>query len=330
MVANGRTRGEGYHHRAGEPHAEINALRQAGDSRGGTLYVSLEPCNHRGRTPPCSQAVVAAGIARVVIGAPDPNPKTDGSGIAYLRAAGIEVEIGDLKSARALIEPFSYAIRSQRPYLALKMAGSRDGYIAKQSGKQQWLTGSESREFVRELRIAHDAVMVGAGTVRVDNPQLTVRPPHHRLRDYVRIIVCERDSVDPKSEVFAPQFGYARTIVVAPGGLRERFQKLEDRAEMLFVGESNQLDLEAAARALAERNIQSILCEGGPTLAGALIDAGLIDRVYWLLAPLELAARSAVPMLRGHDLISLQPSIRYDRVERLGADRMQSGSFQHV
>jgi len=170
VVANGEIAGEGFHHRAGEPHAEVNALEAAGDrARGATLYVSLEPCNHFGRTPPCSHAVADAGIARVVVGTFDPNPKTNEGGIAHLRGHGVDVEIADDDEARALIEPFAAAIRSERPFVTLKMAMSLDGYVSSRSGEVQWLTGEEARAFVRELRIEHDAVMVGAGTVRIDN-----------------------------------------------------------------------------------------------------------------------------------------------------------------
>ncbi|MDQ2679883.1 MAG: bifunctional diaminohydroxyphosphoribosylaminopyrimidine deaminase/5-amino-6-(5-phosphoribosylamino)uracil reductase RibD [Candidatus Eremiobacteraeota bacterium] len=327
IVSNGRTLGEGYHHYAGDAHAEVCALREAGDARGATIYVSLEPCDHYGRTPPCSQALIDAGIARVVVGAVDPNVLGAASGVETLRSAGVEVEVADLRCAAVLIEPFAYALSMQRPYISLKMAASRDGYIAERSGRRHWLTGEESREFVRDLRIDHDAVMVGAGTIRVDNPRLTVRPAHHRAREYGRIVVCESDPLDCNREVFASQSGYSRTIVIAPGGLRSAFRGLEDRAELLFVGESPKLDLSAAMRALRHRGIQSILCEGGPTLAGGLIDADLVDRVYWLTAPMDLAGPDAVPMLRGHDLRSLQPSIRYDRVEQLGTDMMQSGVF---
>ncbi len=223
VVANGAIAGEGYHHRAGEPHAEVLALAAAGDAaRGATLYVSLEPCNHYGRTPPCSQAVRAAGIARVVAGTADPNPQTAGGGFTYLREHGIHVHVADDAQARDLIAPFARAIRSHRPFVTLKMAMSMDGYVAAERGKQQWLTGEQARAYVRDLRISHDAVAVGAGTVRIDDPQLTVRPPHHRLRDYVRVVFCQSGAIDPKSKVLQPQTGYAPTLVLTPpaGDLR--------------------------------------------------------------------------------------------------------------
>lgn len=331
VVCDGAIVGEGYHHRAGEPHAEVHALQAAGErARGATLYVSLEPCNHHGRTPPCSQAVADAGVTRVVIGAPDPNPKTNGGGIQFLRGRGIAVDLANDTSALEIVEPFAYAIRASRPYVSLKMAMSLDGYIASQQGRQEWLTGEPAREFVRELRIAHDAVAVGAGTVRVDNPQLTVRPAHHRLRDYVRVVVCETDTVDPQSAVFTREEGYAKTIVLAPAGAAPRFADLHGVADVLFVGASNELDLDmqAAFCALRERGITSVLCEGGPTMAGHLVAGGLVDRFHWLIAPRLLRSENAVPVLTAGALGGVR-GLRFDRVEPLGRDVLVSGIVDH-
>jgi diaminohydroxyphosphoribosylaminopyrimidine deaminase/5-amino-6-(5-phosphoribosylamino)uracil reductase len=325
-VRDGRIVGEGYHHRAGEPHAEVHALQAAGElARSATLYVSLEPCNHFGRTPPCSQAVVEAGIARVVIGAADPNPKTDGGGIRYLREHGIAVDLVDDALSRSIIEPFGRSIRGQRPYVTVKMAMSLDGYVTSTPGVQQWLTGPRAREFVRELRIAHDAVAVGAGTVRVDNPRLTVRPPHHRLQPYRRVVLCETDTVPERSLVFTPQFGYERTIVAAPAGSRERFANLQAIADMLLVGspDSNDLDIAQALRDLRASGITSLLCEGGPTLAGKLFDLGLVDRFYGLVAPQLLHSPQAVPALIGTSLPEVR-GLRFDGVERIGSDLLVS------
>ncbi len=327
VVAGDAIAGEGYHHRAGEPHAEILAVRQAGDAaHGATLYVSLEPCNHQGRTPPCSNAVAAAGITRVVVGAIDPNPRTAGGGIAFLRQRAIDVAVKDDERSRALIEPFARAIRSDRPYVSLKMAMSLDGYVAPQSGRQEWLTGGEARTFVRDLRIAHDAVIVGAGTVRIDNPQLTVRPAHHRLREYVRIVACETDSVDPRSVVFEPAEGYARTIVLAPAGAKPKFLEVETVADVIYVGKDSdvRLDIPQAFHELRAREITSVLCEGGPTMAGHLLTYGLVDRLHWLIAPRLLRTASAVPVIAAGDLNG-SPGLRFDRVERLGADLHISG-----
>ncbi|MDQ2872466.1 MAG: bifunctional diaminohydroxyphosphoribosylaminopyrimidine deaminase/5-amino-6-(5-phosphoribosylamino)uracil reductase RibD [Candidatus Eremiobacteraeota bacterium] len=330
IVADGCTVGEGYHHRAGDPHAEVHALSTAGDrARGATLYVSLEPCNHHGRTGPCTEAVIDAGIARVVIGVADPNPKTDGGGIARLRGQGIAVDMADDSQAAALIERFAVAIRERRPFVTLKMASSLDGYCASKFGVMEWLTGEESRAYVRQQRIEHDAVMVGAGTVRVDDPQLTVRPAHRRLREYVRVVACESGGIHASAAVFAPVPEYAKTIVLAPAGLREEFEALRDAGDVLFVGSraDMKLDLRAALFDLRERGIHSVLCEGGPTVAGRLIADGLVDRFDWILAPRVLQNDAAVPVIAGADLATSAPGLHYDRVERLGNDMLLSGTF---
>jgi diaminohydroxyphosphoribosylaminopyrimidine deaminase/5-amino-6-(5-phosphoribosylamino)uracil reductase len=267
-----------------------------------------------------------ARIARVVVGAEDPNPKTARGGIEYLRSHGVEVEVVNDPQSGAIIEPFARAIRAERPYISLKMAMSFDGFIAMTRGVQHWLTGAQAREFVRELRIAHDAVGVGAGTVRVDNPRLTVRPEHHRLLPYRRVVLCETDPVDPQSLVFVPREGYAPTIVLAPAGARERFAPLEHVAELLYVGAADavQLDLEQALRDLRGAGVTSMLCEGGPTLAARLFELRLVDRFYGLVAPAVIRAPGAVPVLAKGTLPEV-PGLRFDRVERVGADLLVAG-----
>jgi len=218
--------------------------------------------------------------------------------------------------SRALIEPFSVWIRSTRPYVTLKMAASLDGYVAPEPGSH-WLTGPESRERVRELRVQHDAVMVGAGTIRVDDPQLTVRPPHARRKPYVRIVGCEDAPVPVASRVFESSPGYARTIVLAPADARAQFEPLEDVADCKYI-EGARLDLPEALRSLKDGGISSVLCEGGPTLASALLAGGLVDRVIWILAPVFLASDRAVPALaRGHDGLG---AWTFEFAERVGED----------
>ncbi|MDP9018082.1 MAG: bifunctional diaminohydroxyphosphoribosylaminopyrimidine deaminase/5-amino-6-(5-phosphoribosylamino)uracil reductase RibD [Candidatus Eremiobacteraeota bacterium] len=333
LVRDGAVIGEGYHHRSGAAHAEVEALAQAGShASGATLYVSLEPCNHHGKTPPCSQAVIAAGVRRVVFGTLDPNPKTAHGGVETLRAAGIEVCSGDEKRAKKLIEPFTRTIvQADRPYVSLKMASSIDGFIAPVAGVQHWLTGPQSKDFVRDLRIAHDAVVVGAGTVRVDDPQLTVRPAHDRLRPYTRIVMCETDSVPKDSRIFAKSLGYAPTLVVAPGGQRARFASVEALADVVYVGDDAQeLDIVDSMRALRQRGIQSVLCEGGPTLAGRLLALGLVDRFYWLMAPVMLGPAAAGVRVLNVPSDTMLPSITFDAVEQLGPDLLLSGTVMRV
>jgi len=321
IVRERRTLGEGFHRARGSAHAEVEAIDDARnrghDLRGATLYVTLEPCDHHGATPPCTDAVLAAGCSRVVVGASDPNPKTAGAGIARLRAGGVDIVLADDARSHALIESFSVWIRSMRPYVTLKMAASIDGYVAPQPGSH-WLTGAASRERVRELRTQHDAVMVGAGTIRVDDPQLTVRPPHARRKPYLRIVGCEDAPVPATSRVFEPAPGYARTIVLSPAGTRDRFKPLEKVADCRYVEDGDRLDLTAALGSLKEAGVSSILCEGGPTLAAGLLRSGLVDRVIWLLAPVFLASERAVPALaRGQGALG---TWKFDSIEQVGED----------
>jgi diaminohydroxyphosphoribosylaminopyrimidine deaminase / 5-amino-6-(5-phosphoribosylamino)uracil reductase len=336
LVRDGVTLGEGWHHRRGEAHAEVEALRDArtrsADVRGATAYVSLEPCNHHGRTPPCSEALIEAGVARVVIGALDPNPRTAEGGVRRLREAGIAVDVVDDAAASALIERFRWTIAHDTPFITLKMAASLDGYVAPRPGAPHWLTGELARERVRDLRIEHDAVMVGAGTVRTDDPLLTVRPPAARWKGYRRIVVCETGTIPVTSRVLDPPNDpggmYDPTMVLVPGGMRDRFHELQPYADVIFVGDDDarKLDLAQAMRMLRQAGVTTVLCEGGPTLAGRLLAAGLVQRIVWLLAPRFLHGETAVPALAGADLGGAN-GWRFDRIERLGDDMLLSADL---
>ncbi len=328
VVHGGRRVGEGYHHRAGAAHAETDALAQAGaQARGSTLYVSLEPCRHVGRTPPCTQALAAAGVARVVAGTVDPSGR---GGAAELRECGIEVTIADDPAARELIEIFARANASARPYVAVKMAMSLDGVVAARPGVQERLGSAEEERYVRDLRTRYDAVMAGAGTIRVDDSQLTIRPPHSRLRPYVRVVVCGSDPVSASSRVFAEADGYTTTIALVPAGRGDRFEALRAVADVVEVETNGDdaLDLRAAMTTLRARGIFSVLCEGGPKLAASLLAAGMVDRVYWAIAPRFLSGATAVPVLSGSNLAGVE--VRIDRVERAGADVIISGVLNPI
>jgi diaminohydroxyphosphoribosylaminopyrimidine deaminase / 5-amino-6-(5-phosphoribosylamino)uracil reductase len=325
VVRDGRLVGEGYHHHAGAAHAEANALAQAGSkARGATVYVSLEPCRHVGRTPPCTCALIEAGVARVVAGTVDPTEH--GGGVDDLRTRGIDVTVANDPIARDLIEIFARATAGDRPYVALKMATSLDGLIASGGGVQERIGSEAEARYVRDLRAAFDAVMVGAGTVRIDDPQLTVRPPRDRLRPYTRVVACQSDVVATRSRVFASAEGYAKTIVLVPAGLRDRFTELRELAEVIEVGapDAVELDLPLAMKALRARDLFSILCEGGPRLGAALLAAGQVDRIYWAIAPRFLSNEAAVPALSGFDLTGVH--VNFDRVERVGPDVILSGT----
>lgn len=323
VVQNGRLVGEGYHSRAGEAHAETNAIAQAGEAaRGATLYVSLEPCRHVGRTPPCTGAVAAAGIARVVAGTVDPSGR---GGAVELRECGVEVAIAEDPAARELIEVFARANALVRPYVALKMAMSLDGAVAARPGVTERLGSPAEERYVRDLRTRYDAVMVGAGTIRVDDSRLTVRPPHDRARPYVRVVACGGKPPTARSRVFSDVAGYAATIALVPAGSAAHFEELSGVADVVEVSAAGDgvLDLGAALKALRDRGVFSVLCEGGPKLAASLLAAKVVDRVYWAIAPRFLSGANAVRVLSGRDLGDI--AIRVDRVDRAGDDVIVSG-----
>jgi diaminohydroxyphosphoribosylaminopyrimidine deaminase/5-amino-6-(5-phosphoribosylamino)uracil reductase len=286
--------------------------------------------------PPCSVAVIAAGIARVVVGALDPNVRTHGNGVARMRGAGLTVDVLEDPASLALIERFAFTIDSTLPFVTLKMAMSLDGFVSPRPGTHR-VTGEAARERVYDLRAEHDAVMVGAGTVRVDDPLLTIRPHRTRVKPYARVVVCETAPLPPTQRVFvpppeAPAGSYRPTIVLAPAGLVEAFAPLAERCELLLAGEpdATQLDLRAALLALRSAGITTVLCEGGPTLAGRLIAAGLVERIVWFVAPVLFAARDAVPVLTGADLGTMTNGWTFDEVERVGNDLMITARLPHV
>jgi diaminohydroxyphosphoribosylaminopyrimidine deaminase/5-amino-6-(5-phosphoribosylamino)uracil reductase len=266
VVRDGTVVGEGWHERAGGPHAEVAALDDAGErAQGATLYVGLEPCAHHGRTPPCVEAVAAAGIARVVVGALDPNPLTDGRGVARLREAGIDVDLAEgdpARRARRQNEAFRTWVASGRPFVTYKAALTLDGRVAASSGDARWVSGEESRRRVHELRAASDAVAVGMGTVRAENPSLTARD--------------------------AGAIRQPRRLAFGSGPLPEG-SELE-----LLDG-----PLEDELARLAADGVQSVLLEGGPTLAAAFLRAGLIDKLVLFVAPKLVGGDDAPPLFAG-------------------------------
>jgi diaminohydroxyphosphoribosylaminopyrimidine deaminase/5-amino-6-(5-phosphoribosylamino)uracil reductase len=275
IVRGGRIVAEGYHRRAGEAHAEVNALAAlTGSARGTTMYVTLEPCCHTGRTGPCTEVILAVRPARVVVGCRDPNPIVDGKGIARLRKGGLRVDVGCLEAeCKGAIRAYSVWARERRPLVTLKAAASLDGFIAQAPsskgkaprGKRApiWITSPEARAAAHELRAAHDAVLVGAGTVRADDPQLTVRDARRRpVRQPLRVVLVGRRPLPAEARVFDHT---AATLTI--DGPRGRV---------------------APARALAllaARGVQSVLIEGGAAIAGAFIAAGLVDRIALFVAP---------------------------------------------
>lgn len=287
VVKNGRRIGQGFHRKAGGPHAEVYALRQAGDAaRGATLYVTLEPCSTHGRTPPCTDAIVRAGIARVVVGTADPNPRHAGQGLRLLRKAGIPVEVGACADdAAVLIAPFACLMLRHRPFFTLKLGLSLDGRIADHTHSSRWITGPEARNVVQTMRRASDAVMVGAGTVRHDNPSLWPRPDGRR--NPWRIVVARIGSLPLSAQVFTDEHA-ARTIVAAPSGWQPACARKIRQAGAAVLELPADRFLPALARALGQLGILHVLCEGGGILAGELLHARLADELCIFQSPLLL------------------------------------------
>ena len=311
--------GEGWHERFGGPHAEVNALRVAGDrARGATLYVTLEPCNHHGKTPPCTEAVLAAGISRVVAAAADPNPLA-GGGLARLRAAGIAAELGPLEDeARELNAPFFHALRSRRPWVTLKLALSIDGAVTDAARSPGWLTGPAARQEVHHLRAGHDAIGVGVGTALCDDPALTVRGvPAPRVAP--TRVVFDRTARLPLAGTLARTAAEAPVVVVAEHPDAVRAAALCRAGVEVLVAD----DLPAALEALRGRGIESLLVEGGAGLAGALLEHRLVDRLIIFQAPIILGA-GALGGLADAPSVALGEARRLPVLERrqLGDDLM--------
>jgi diaminohydroxyphosphoribosylaminopyrimidine deaminase / 5-amino-6-(5-phosphoribosylamino)uracil reductase len=341
LVRDGRVVGEGFHRAAGLAHAEAEALAAAGAlAAGATCYVTLEPCAHQGRTPPCADALVAAGVARVVAAMTDPDPRVDGAGLARLRAAGVEVVTGvGAEAAGTQNAAYLTHRRLGRPRVTLKAAASLDGKVAAPDGTSQWITGPAARADAHRLRAEADAVLVGAGTALADDPRLTVRLPGHAGRQPLRVLVDAAGRVGTGGHLFD---GEAPTLVAttptAPAAAVEAWKAAG--AEVLVcepatvtvgggsggalsapsVGQA--VDLEDLARGLAARGVLELLVEGGPRIQASLWAAGLADRLVWYLAPLAIGGDGAPGLLGGAGAATLAAArrLRLASVERVGDD----------
>ncbi len=304
LVRGGAIVGEGGHMRAGGPHAEAAALAAAGErARGATCYVTLEPCVHHGRTPPCADALVAAGVARVVVACRDPNPVVDGRGLERLRAAGLEVGLGVLDAeARGLNRAFFTRMSTGRPHVTLKSAMTADGKIAAADGTSRWITGETARQEAHRMRFVADAVLVGVGTVLRDDPELTVRLPAAPPKQPWRVVADSGLRTPPHARVLtAADPGQAILACVAPAPV-ERLATLRTRGARVLELPANgegRVDLRALLLALAAMDVVSVLAEGGAELGAALLDAGLVDRIAFFLAPKLLGGRTAPGPLGG-------------------------------
>lgn len=331
VVRNGRIVGEGYHRRAGEPHAEVIALRNAGTrARGATLYVTLEPCCHlKKRTPPCTEAILASGVARVVAAVRDPNPRVSGRGIGRLRGRGLQTSVGVLgKSAARLNEGYARWITTGRPFVTLKIASTLDGKIATATGESRWITGAPARTFTHRLRNRVDAVMVGLGTVLADDPELTVRGVAGK-KDPHRVIVDERLRIPLTARALKRRKGSTAIVVTTPAAPKARRRRLEQRGVRVVTAKSRAglVDLSDLMRRLGAMNVTSVLIEGGSELNASAVRSGIVNKVIVMFAPTLLGGRDAIGAIGGRSPARLSDVIRLreESVKRLGRDVIVEG-----
>ena len=295
--------GQGFHRRAGEPHAEVIALRQAGGAaRGATLYTNLEPCCHTGRTPPCVQEIEWAGVKRVIASIRDPDPRVNGGGFRWLRRKGLAVEVGLMSAdATRLNRAFTKFVKQGVPLVTLKGAASLDGRIATRTGDAMWITSDEAREHARLLRRENDSIMVGIGTVRADDPRLTVRPRNRQTGPFLRVVLDTSLRMAPRARLLST-LGEGPVLVFAgPEALPSRVRRLENAGVIVerLPLRRGRLNLRTALRRLAKRDVTRLLVEGGSEVNASFLEQGLADQVVLYLAPRIIGGREARSLVGG-------------------------------
>ncbi len=326
VVSGGEVVGEGWHRRAGEAHAEVVALEAAGEkARGGTIYVTLEPCSHFGRTPPCTDAIVAAGLRRVVYACGDCDDRCAGRADAILTQAGLEVTPRVLEQeAVALNEAYIKHKRSGLPFVTLKMACSLDGKTVSVSAEERWVTGEAAREHVHRLRDRNDAVLVGIGTVLADDPQLTTRLPGGCGRDPLRVVADSAARTPPEAKVIGEAEAAPCLIAVSRRAPEARVAALREAgAEVVALGDCR-VDLQALMATLGSRGVMGLLLEGGGSLAAAALQAGIVDKIVFFYAPRLFGGR-ATPTAVDGDCLPQPPVVDIRHIERVGQDLMVEG-----
>jgi diaminohydroxyphosphoribosylaminopyrimidine deaminase/5-amino-6-(5-phosphoribosylamino)uracil reductase len=308
--------GEGFYVYDEVKHAETIALEQAGEAaRGATAYISLEPHAHQGRTPPCTNALIEAGVKRVIVPIEDPNPKVSGRGFAHLRAAGMDVGTGLLADeATQLNEAYIHFMRTGRPFVHLKMAVSLDGKVATASGESRWITGEAARARAHDMRHQYDAIMVGGRTVRVDDPLLTDRSGKVRRRPLVRVVIEQYLRTPAKSQL-AQTTDAAPVIIFACAKADSDSLDALRRRGVEVVAQGSALDLASVVDHLGKRLLQSVLVEGGPSLAALLLEAGLVDKVTFFVAPMIIGGQDAPSAIAGAGAEKMAEAVRLERIE---------------
>lgn len=332
VVRGERVLARGYHSRAGAAHAEVDALGKIGGrARGAELYVTLEPCAHHGRTPPCADAILRAGIRRVVIGGLDPNPLTDGLGVARLRQGGVEVVTGVLAEPCArLLDGFTSLVCHGRPFVVLKLAATLDGRIATRTGHSRWITGEAARREVHRWRNRCDAILVGGGTVAADDPALTCRLG--RGRDPLRVVLSGSLTIAPDAQVVTTPGcdGWPNALVVTTRGAsasRAAALRAAGAEVVRLPSAAGRVRIPALLEALGQRGILSVLVEGGSQVAAQLLEGGHVDRLLWFVAPKIVGGAGAVPAVAGRGAARMDDALVLEDlvVRRLGADLLLDG-----
>jgi len=332
VVRNGCVVGRGFHQKAGGPHAEVRALTQAGSrAQGSTLYVSLEPCTHIGRTPPCTQAIKQSGIRRVVAAMLDPNPLNQGRGIRWLSRRRIRTQVGPLKKeAASLNRVFVTRMQQERPFITVKVAQSLDGKIATVQRESQWISGSPARRWVAGLRAQSDAILVGIETVLCDNPRLTVRGKG-KGRQPIKIILDSRLRTPPRARLFLSRSPVL--IATTPGASRQREAQLRRAgAEIIRLPSvRGRVNLRKLLKVLADREVSRLLIEGGGEIIASAFAACAVDRVCWVIAPVILGGGKAPTSVEGSGIPSLHRAARLKNVQirRLGLDLLVRGDVEY-
>jgi len=332
VVKDGRVVGSGFHERVGGPHAEVNAIDAAGPlAEGATLYVTLEPCNHTGRTPPCTHKILEARISRVVIAMLDPNRKVAGGGADFLKQKGIRIKIGVCsEQARRLNEAFVKYVGTGRPFVIAKCAATLDGRVATRTGDSRWVTGTSSRQFVHRLRHAVDAVLVGINTVRTDNPSLTTRlSDGRRGKDPVRIILDTQLSISPDARLLH-QTSDADTILVVGEAVAPDKKKAHEKTGIRVIQatlKDGLIDMDALMDRLGALQLTSLLIEGGSRVLASAFRAGIVDKVFFFYAPKILGGDDGVPICSGPGAELMRQSIAVSdiSVHRFDDDVMIEG-----
>jgi diaminohydroxyphosphoribosylaminopyrimidine deaminase/5-amino-6-(5-phosphoribosylamino)uracil reductase len=342
LVKGGKIIGRGWHHRAGEPHGEIEAIldatRRGSSIRGSTLYVTLEPCSTHGRTPPCTEAILKAGIKRVIIGATDPNPRHRGKGFEILMRDGVDVTAGVLaEDCAELNEAFNHWIVHRTPFVIVKSAMTLDGKIATATGESKWITGEKARAYAMKLRQGADAILVGINTILADDPSLTARSLKSKVQSLKsarnhkprRIILDSKGRTPLAAKVINDEYARLTTIVVSRSAQTKRVSQLSRRANVIVApgNSSSGIDLRWLLRRLGSENVTSLLVEGGGEVNASFLLKGLAQRLAFFYAPKILGGRDAIRAVAGKGIMRLEHAIRLTSVEyrTLGPDLVLTG-----